>query len=185
MAMRDAEVKMRHRAGCKNRVVSIEGRIKQGEAQRKRFERDGAPMLGKHQSEETRKLLSKKNVYDIVEGKRAGACMDFYNGRWFRSKYDAAVAHQLDEFGLKWVYEGKAIDLGDRWYVPDFEVENKIFLEVKCAKTSSGYWKAHRMKGLGYRMRVVVPTWMSIRTALMNEGVCSPVVKNGVCLEVR
>lgn len=70
-----------------------------------------------------------------------------YNGTMFRSNLESKVAEALDELGIKWEYEKKAIRdrrFPKRKYTPDFYLpETGVFIEV------TGDWdEAHRSKVL-------------------------------------
>ena len=55
-----------------------------------------------------------------------------YGGVTYRSSWEAGFARWLDNSGLKWQYEPEAFNVGGRWYVPDFWIEEwGCFWEIK------------------------------------------------------
>ena len=63
----------------------------------------------------------------------------FYNGQWYRSKYEKKVAMLLKELHANFEYEPQVFDLGDGlFYKPDFKIKNNkgiggeiIWIEAK------------------------------------------------------
>ena len=54
------------------------------------------------------------------------------NSIWLRSSYELRIAIQLDKLNIKWEYESKAFDIGNRYYHPDFYLSDyNIWWEVK------------------------------------------------------
>lgn len=55
-----------------------------------------------------------------------------YDGVKFRSRLEARYAQFFDNHGIGWEYEIEGIDLGGKWYLPDFWLpDSRTFLEVK------------------------------------------------------
>lgn len=55
-----------------------------------------------------------------------------YAGVRFRSRLEARYAMFFDEHKMGWEYEVEGIDLGGRWYLPDFWLpDSRTYLEVK------------------------------------------------------
>jgi hypothetical protein len=55
-----------------------------------------------------------------------------YDGIKFRSRLEARYAMFFDEHKIGWEYEVEGIDLGGRWYLPDFWLpDSRTYLEVK------------------------------------------------------
>lgn len=135
-AMRRPDVAARHRQGCKNRIVSAEGRKLQSIAQKKRFETQLHPMSGKKNPfVGDVQLLSFQCCVKIICEENKGDIE--YNGCLFRTESEVACAKSLDAMGLRWTYEKDLFSLQNGLsYVPDFRVMvgNGFYLEVKEQK---------------------------------------------------
>lgn len=114
----------------KGKPSSFKGKTHTDEANQKNREKH----LGKVTSEETKRKLSiygseylpkrhygKGEWYIRLDGEKI----------WLRSSYEIRVAKMLDNLRIKWTYESKAFDLGDRFYHPDFLLNETLWWEVK------------------------------------------------------
>lgn len=90
---------------------------------------------GKVTSEETRRKISIQSTI------HHSAKCSYGKGQWYirldgseiwlRSSYEVRVAKRLDKLSIEWIYEPKYFDLGNRFYCPDFLINNSIWWEVK------------------------------------------------------
>lgn len=55
----------------------------------------------------------------------------WYKGFEFRSRTEARWAFALDQLGLRYEYEWEGFALPGRWYLPDFLLEDSMFVEIK------------------------------------------------------
>lgn len=56
----------------------------------------------------------------------------YYRNIWLRSSYEIIFAYWLDLSGIKWKYEFKTFDLGNRTYTPDFYLPKfDCYIEIK------------------------------------------------------
>jgi len=59
-----------------------------------------------------------------------------YHNIWLRSSYELNFAQYLDSKNIKWEYEIKRFNLGNKTYTPDFYLpEINQYIEIK------GWWK--------------------------------------------
>lgn len=129
IVMKDEFVAMKHRLGCKNRIVSSFGRYKQSVAQKKRFLWDTPPMS---KPENVLKAIKSnlRNSGGFNNGVRNKFFM--YNNIPMASSWEVIFANWLDCMGLKWEYQPIVFKTeSGRYYVPDFRVEDFGFVEVK------------------------------------------------------
>ena len=50
---------------------------------------------------------------------------------WLRSSYEVRVADILDNLNFNWSYETERFEIGNKFYVPDFYINNSVLWEVK------------------------------------------------------
>ena len=112
---------------------------------------------GKHHTEEAKRQISESKKGTIVWNKgletgphtkehnlhiAQGVCNhpvgrgEWYqrlNGEiiWLRSSYEVRIARILDALKLDWKYEPYYFEMGNKFYIPDFLINDIIFWEVK------------------------------------------------------
>ena len=72
-------------------------------------------------------------ILQATRGAQMVAVPTYYDGIQYRSKLEAAVAHDLTERGVGFEYEPLSFLYHDgaRKYTPDFRLDNGVFIEVK------------------------------------------------------
>jgi len=79
-----------------------------------------------------------------------------YNGKKFRSSYEARYAKLLDSLRIEWIYEPKRFDLGWCTYMPDFYLpKTDEYKEVKGWMTEEAQRKVDSFISLGYNLEVI------------------------------
>lgn len=100
-----------------------------------------------------RNLLSGKTTLKAAHGKR---CLYENDDKkiYFRSTYELRFAHILDKQNYEWSYESKSFLVcnDNKIYIPDFEIPNLGFVEVK------GWWRDDaREKYDSYQLNSLYP----------------------------
>lgn len=97
-------------------------------------------------------------------------CKWLYDGREFRSSWEAKVDLFLDHIGLEWQYEPETFELGNgRRYTPDFFIPSmNLFIEVKPNRlVPEDNLRSSAVKSCGYGFKYLTEkNWKEAQTFL-------------------
>lgn len=102
---------------------------------------------GRKITESTRRKMSENSR---KQTHRFSRCRGGYREdlkQYFRSSWEANYARILNHLGQKWKYEPRSFDLADGFtYTPDFQLEDKSYIEIKGWLTQKGKEKLEKFK---------------------------------------
>lgn len=91
-----------------------------------------------------------------------------YRGVQMRSRLEARVAEWMDAGGIVWQYEPRVYKVGAVEYLPDFQVGERTFVEVKPAIEARGTQIALSVRRAAYVLAECVPK--ALLWAVLSDG---------------